>query len=257
MPAFENAGYFANSHFFSEHQTPLRRVCRYELEWIEEGNGFSYIDGQQYPHQPGRLLLCRPGCQRFSVGSFRCYFVYFVAQNQQEAQLLNRLSPSGIADDAMIPQLILDLKHSKQHRDAYFHQQALLCTLLGEAERVLQPSSPQAQDGSGYLPAILEVKEYIDHHFDEPLPLDELAKRAHLSKNYFRTLFQQSMGLSPRDYLQQARLSCARRMLRTSGMPISQIASQCGFESQAYFQYVFKQHTGMTPLHYRQNKQHG
>ena len=43
----------------------------------------------------------------------------------------------------------------------------------------------------------------------------------------------------------------AKYMLDTTSESLMKIADECGFESQAYFCYVFKKETGMTPRQYK------
>ena len=47
--------------------------------------------------------------------------------------------------------------------------------------------------------------------------------------------FQQNMGQSPRDYLQHQRLELARKLLETTALPVSTIATQTGFISVPHF----------------------
>ena len=127
----------------------------------------------------------------------------------------------------------------------------MLNALIHEVLSQLRPEITEGNKIDPHFYAVIQAKEYLDKHFCDKINLDFLAEQAHLSKNFFRTKFCQLMGLSPREYLNQVRLSYAKKLLRTSTLPIAHISEACGYDSQAYFNYVFKQETDKTPLEYR------
>lgn len=257
MPILIAANHYRSKHYFHENQTPLRIVKHYELELVETGNGFSFLGDQRFPHQPQRLFFARPGIQRFTVGSFSCQYVHFEAQTPEEEQLLNALPASALVNGPQIKSMMLELMHLRQlpHEQTYFSQLSVLSALIQEVISQLRPEIAERNTIDPHFASVIQAKEYMDKHFGDKINLDFLAEQAHLSKNFFRTKFCQLMGLSPREYLNQVRLSYAKKLLRTDTLPISRISEICGYDSQAYFNYVFKQETNQTPLHYRKEKQ--
>jgi transcriptional regulator GlxA family with amidase domain len=55
-------------------------------------------------------------------------------------------------------------------------------------------------------------------------------------------------------YLNRLRLQRAQSLLRASSASISSIAADCGFQSQAYFNRVFKQAFAHSPGAFRQQR---
>ena len=51
-----------------------------------------------------------------------------------------------------------------------------------------------------------------------------------------------------------SRMNHARALLAATSLPVSEIASQCGYESNIYFSRHFKKKTGMTPSEYRSSQ---
>jgi AraC-like DNA-binding protein len=92
---------------------------------------------------------------------------------------------------------------------------------------------------------------FIENHSAEEISLDDIAKASHLSKFYMSRQFKSKIGLSPYEYLLNVRLNQAKELLVTTGMPVSQIAEQCGFSNQSGFMRLFKRVQGCTPLQYR------
>lgn len=78
-----------------------------------------------------------------------------------------------------------------------------------------------------------------------------LAKKCKISEVYFRRLFKESVGISPKKYVLTLRIEKAKQMLSEGRERVQTIADKCGFESGAHFSRTFKKHVGMTPAEYR------
>ncbi len=83
------------------------------------------------------------------------------------------------------------------------------------------------------------------------LDLDDLAAVAGLSKYHFLRQFNQVVGMTPGAYLRTLRLCHAGRLLRTTDLPILDIALSVGFADHPSFSRAFARHMGMTPSEYR------
>lgn len=78
-------------------------------------------------------------------------------------------------------------------------------------------------------------------------PVEALARRAGLAPNHFITRFRHQAGLPPRQFLLDCRMRAARRLLRETDLPVTEIALRLGFCSSQHFAGLFKRHTGTTP----------
>ena len=96
-----------------------------------------------------------------------------------------------------------------------------------------------------------QVLEYISAHLDRDIQLSDLAKIAGISQCYFASLFKQSMGITPWQYVLQQRIKQSKILLRKSNSSIVEIALQCGFRSQSHFTSSFRKITGCTPKMYK------
>lgn len=94
--------------------------------------------------------------------------------------------------------------------------------------------------------------EFIDQHLDTPISLGQLAGLCALSEYHFARMFRESFGLPPHQYLLACRLSRARQLLRSTSLPLGEIALMCGFSSASHFTHRFRQAMGATPGEYRQ-----
>lgn len=95
------------------------------------------------------------------------------------------------------------------------------------------------------------VIEFIDANLAKPITLRELAEQAGLSRMYFAAQFKLATGLTPHAYLLNRRIDYAKLLMRTTDIPLIQIALEVGFQSHAHFTTVFRKFTGTTPGRWR------
>ena len=98
---------------------------------------------------------------------------------------------------------------------------------------------------------INQAKYYIEDHYQNPIPLDTVAKVVNTSTSYFCKLFKEATGLTFIDYLSRIRVEKAKSLLQNSNLRVTEIACDAGFESLSQFNRAFKRITGITPLRFR------
>lgn len=96
-----------------------------------------------------------------------------------------------------------------------------------------------------------EVRRYIDENYDQQLNISELAREHFVHPSYLSHIFANQVGLSPRKYLTNLRLSNARKLLLSSENTIQSISAKVGFPDVNNFIQSFKKSFGITPKQYR------
>lgn len=89
-------------------------------------------------------------------------------------------------------------------------------------------------------------------HLDQPLSLDQLAVRAHLSKRTFSRRFHEAVGSTPASWVRSQRLDAARSLLETTNLSIAEVARAVGFDNTVTFRQRFAAAYATTPSSYRQ-----
>ena len=92
---------------------------------------------------------------------------------------------------------------------------------------------------------------HMKDHCDEAMTLDDLAKRAGMSKSSLNRLFLKAVVKSPVDRLIEFRVDRAKTLLDDLSLNISEIALRCGFGDSNYFSRRFRQTVGISPRDYR------
>ncbi|ANN67549.1 AraC family transcriptional regulator [Bordetella bronchialis] len=83
-----------------------------------------------------------------------------------------------------------------------------------------------------------------------PWTIQELAKKAALSRSAFFERFRRAVGLPPMEYLLAWRMAIAKDMLRRGDVAIGTIAEQVGYGSTGTFSTAFSRHVGVSPSRY-------
>lgn len=109
----------------------------------------------------------------------------------------------------------------------------------------------KASDKSRWSSKIKPVLEYIEAHYNEELSLDVLAGVVGMNARYFCKVFYSLTHTTPMNYVNFYRIEQATFLLDSTDLPITQIATDCGFWESSYFTKVFKKYKGVTPKQHR------
>jgi AraC family transcriptional regulator len=113
-------------------------------------------------------------------------------------------------------------------------------------------NSPENSKNQAYqLPVIEKAKEYIQYNFKEDIGLQDIAQNCFASPFHFSRIFRKFTMQSPYQYLLNTRLKHSEILLKSSAMPIAEVAVSSGFSSPDYFATVFKKKYHLMPTEYR------
>lgn len=101
---------------------------------------------------------------------------------------------------------------------------------------------------------IVNVKEYLDIHYADPITLDFLSDIFFINSSYLSTLFKEKTGMKYVDYLNGLRIEAAKTLLQTTDRRAATISRLVGYDNEKYFYRVFKKFTDLTPEQYRKQK---
>ncbi len=125
--------------------------------------------------------------------------------------------------------------------------QSNLCSLLIGIFRMLQNKYPEPDISVGSQPFFFEILEYIDAHISEPLEVEELAERCHMSYSYFAKKFHETYGRSCKEYISYIRVLRAQEFLLNTDYNLDYIAQETGFYDASHFIRTYKRIKGITP----------
>jgi transcriptional regulator GlxA family with amidase domain len=97
------------------------------------------------------------------------------------------------------------------------------------------------------LRRLLRAKDRMDAASDEDWPVRRLARVSGVSAAHFARSFKEAFGVPPHRYLLTRRIERAKALLRDTGLSITEIAFQTGWESLGTFGRTFRDVTGESP----------
>ena len=95
----------------------------------------------------------------------------------------------------------------------------------------------------------------IEKNYMNPLSLVSVAEDLHVNPEYLSRSFKKEVGINFNTYLNNIRLQQALSLLRNPQILISEIASETGFQTPAYFSKCFKASFGISPQEWRNQNQ--
>lgn len=219
-------------------------------------------------HREGRRSLGRRTWQDFAVGisvwrsgdeqrfqwrhGGRSQFL-FVAPEQVAAVLGDERPLARAGQDAPlrspVPEFIFDALQADLAQGSPAGPlvgESLIAALIAHfaapaVASVVEPLSVQARN---------RAIDFIEARFAGPVSLQELARAAGLGVRQFTRAFREATGRSAHQYLLHRRVEQAKVLIR-QGLPLADVAVQCGFCDQSQLTRTFVRHVGTTPGRYR------
>ena len=231
------------------------------LTLITQGKGVQTLNGREIQFQPNDLFLLSPADFHKNTleegESFSYYGVKFTYElldaRLSELCALDRLplhlhlqeSTAQIAR-GILRQLVDECREGQNRLGNKAYQQALVEQLIILALREMH------QDNQVHTEAFINrALGYLYSHFGESVTVGDAAAYVGYTPNYFNACFRQQMGIPFGEYLRQMRLNYGENLLRSSTMPVTEVAYESGFGSLSYFSRSFREKYNLSPQEYR------
>lgn len=95
------------------------------------------------------------------------------------------------------------------------------------------------------------LRDHIDGHLECRHSAGSLSSQVGMSESEFIAAFSASFGSTPHQYLIERRIDRAKRLLRETRLPLTEIAMRTGFSTPSHFSTAFRARTGIAPRDYR------
>jgi AraC-like DNA-binding protein len=118
-----------------------------------------------------------------------------------------------------------------------------LVSLLSQIYRIHSKNALQPVPGDERIQAVLQ---YLNDNLLEPLSLDELSRKFHISKNHLNVIFRHETGTTINQYVRIKRLSKAQNEIM-AGCPTEEAAFKAGFNDYSNFYRAYKAFFGTLP----------
>ena len=126
--------------------------------------------------------------------------------------------------------------------------------LMDYAEGLFRVQQSKLKEAVDSEDIIARAKKYIDENFRENIDRNNVAAVTFVTPNYLSKLFKNSTNMNLREYINQLRVEEAKRLLLSTSMSVSEIASYVGYYNISYFSTVFHKIVGVSPFDWRNRK---
>ncbi len=217
------------------------------------GRGRLDYQGRQIVLTPGSTMLVRiPHAHRYYVArgeSWRFFFLVLAGNEivQLADAILAAAGPVQTLDSVQVETLAgicLDMVSSENLSTGTLSALAYRAmTVLFDAASAGTPE--QQQDW------LAQIASHVAQNLAQPLPVEELARRAGMSRAHFVRQFTRAAGSAPSEYVFSQRMQLAAQLLDGSGMSVAEIARACGFGNANYFAKAFRRAFDVSPSAFR------
>ncbi len=95
------------------------------------------------------------------------------------------------------------------------------------------------------------AKRYIEEHLGENLEIEDICSAIGVGRTKLYEIFKKEIKMGVSKYILRRRMHRAKKLLKTTELPTSEIADKVGFSDYNYFSRVFKKTYGKPPKSYR------
>jgi len=233
----------------------------YQLLYIAQGRAKFMIHGEMHDLEKGHCVLYHPEEPQFYYYFLEdapdIYWVHFSSREENELLKKTGFNKENIyfvgAHNSYV-QLFDAMIQELQLKQPFFEEQ--LQFLMQEL--LLKMGRNQIREKSIFENYNKEVEEAIRIFHLAPerdFTIKEFTKERGLNYYRFIDTFTHYVGVSPRQYIINIRMTIAKDLLMNSLFQISEVARLTGYENALYFSRLFKKTCGLSPTEYREQNQ--
>ncbi|MCK6256692.1 AraC family transcriptional regulator [Fictibacillus sp. KIGAM418] len=251
-----------------------RTFSVYDLIYVTCGTLYMTEDNKEYEVREGEYILLTPGWEHY--GHRECQEKTEILWLHFHAETAPAVHPDAEVDWSTIfrrdstyteaPQFILSfpIKGKVKNREVITSGLDRLFTLNeipspeNKLRQQLQFSDVliSLQKEVFSIPTAAEqvtqsIIDYVHQHYNEHFSMKNLSQKLLFHQDYLTRCMQQTMGITPLQYLNQYRMNMAKNLISSTTLRMSDIAGKCGMEDAAYFSKLFKKLEGISPRDYR------
>lgn len=242
-----------------------------EIGYCYEGKGIMTIGEKDYRFSGEQFTVIPHNCPHTTtsdVGTMSRWEYLFLdvdevlqgvwsdSNEKKMGQVIRRINARGVFGEAeKLPELagkirqVLDIM--RETKEFYAEEaKGVLAAFLVALARENQDETQDTEDQK-VNDLITDALNYVSRHYMEPIRIETLAGRCHISETHFRRLFSSCMNMGPLEYINLVRIQNACELLRKTDVLVSEIAFRCGFSTLSTFNRNFKQIVGCSPFEWR------
>ena len=233
------------------------------IHYVTKGYGTFKFNGKVFNLKQGDIFILLKGMQVEYVASiddpWEYYWIGFSGSNANEYLNRTSITNSCVAnceENSKIPQIILNMceiskTYNPSRSDDILLLKELYSLLYALIEEFPKPFEYKDKELHTY---IQDALNFINSNYMHSITVQEIADYVNLSRSYLYKMFIKNLGISPQRYLINLRMYKATLLLKSTKLPIGEVANSVGYSDSLLFSKTFSKHFSMSPLNYRNNQ---
>lgn len=273
IPTIEESSFLSRRIVIPYFDAPLHYHPEYELTLIIQGNGKRFVGDSIENFEAGDLVLLGSNLPHFwrsdkvfyenskpvseaIVIQFSTNFIKDILEKLPECKSIismMNLSKSGIKFSGVFQPFLEKIVEERGTKRLLrllelleFLSKTTDYQLLASEHFNIKPDDAENE-------RMKKILEFTLDNFQNEILIETIAEIAHLTVPSFCRYFKSRTRKTYIEYLNEIRVSHARKLLINNELGISQIGLESGFQNLSHFHRIFKNQVGVTPLAYRRN----
>lgn len=233
------------------------------MHYVSKGKGTFKVNNKIFNLKQGDIFIILKGMNVEYMASmddpWEYYWIGFSGSNSIE--YLNRTSIIDsyvvtCTEDSKIPNIILNMcEISKNYNPSSSDDIVLLRELYSLLYTFIKefPKEFEYKDKELHT-YIQDAINFINSNYMNSITVNEIANHVNLSRSYLYKMFIKNLKVSPQKYLINLRMYKATLLLKSTKLPIGEVANKVGYTDSLLFSKTFSKYFSMSPLNYRNNK---
>lgn len=244
-----------------------RVVDFHVLIYVTQGEMFVTEEGTAYTLGAGELLFLKAGAHHYGEkatprGTSWRYLHFILPQGETNLPLFTEQGATALPTEqscfAVLPKHLAGLQGSALEQRLFElveHQHSGDPMSVWHAHEELFALLSQIAFFYSAVPRPVSLADricaYLEEHSGEPFSSSALEKAFYLSYKTMAARFKREKALTMQQYHTKLRMRAACRLLRSTLLPVGEIAQQLGYADMLYFSRCFRNAMGMSPSMYR------
>lgn len=98
---------------------------------------------------------------------------------------------------------------------------------------------------------VKEAQEFIEKNYNEKITVTQLTNMLALSRRNLERRFKKATSNTLVEYIQRVKIEAVKKYLETGRKTVNELMYEVGYSDTKAFRTVFKKHTGLSPVEYR------
>lgn len=244
-----------------------------EIGYCYRGNGTLSLEEKDHRYETGTVTIIPKNLPHTTLSDEHdiCYWEFLYIDVEQtisqfykeetpfERELVQRINQKGLIIHekknpkltALIKGIFDEMRNKKEfYKDSV---RALSLSLLLEIARENEDKTKQKKTAATGKMLIKKALDYTNLYYNQAIKIEDLAEVCHMSETNFRRRFEESMNMTPVEYINLVRVQKACELMIKSNDSMTVIATKVGFPTPSTYNRNFKKIVGSSPYQWKRN----